>query len=53
MATDEERRQEYREDARQSCQFCRGSGFMTVDSDGAGPAYACPDCDGTGEEDDE
>ena len=48
MATDEERRDEYRRNAMDdsSCEFCHGRGYLTVDSGGAGPAYACPDCDG-------
>jgi hypothetical protein len=35
----------------ETCEYCRGSGHMTVDSGGAGPAYACPDC--SSDEDDE
>ena len=26
------------------CPYCHGEGFLTVESDGGGPAYACPDC---------
>ena len=28
------------------CEFCRGRGYITVETDGGGPAYACPDCEG-------
>ena len=28
----------------QTCRYCKGSGYLTVDSGGAGPAYHCPDC---------
>ena len=35
----------------QTCRYCKGSGYLTVDSGGAGPAYHCPDC--TEYEDDE
>jgi DnaJ-class molecular chaperone len=31
------------------CPECNGRGFQTVELDGGGPAYSCPDCDGTGE----
>jgi len=53
MATDEERRDEWRHDAMDEapCPYCRGRGYQTVDSGGAGPAYHCPDC-GEGETDD-
>ena len=45
MATDEERQQEYREDAQESyCPYCTGKGYRTVENDGSGPRYACPDC---------
>ena len=38
----------------ETCQYCKGRGYLTVDSGGAGPAYACPDCDcSSGEDDDE
>ena len=36
----------------ETCQYCKGRGYLTVDSGGAGPAYACPDCS-SGEDDDE
>lgn len=50
MATDEERRDEWRRDARaERCSECNGRGYLTVEQDGGGPAYHCPDCDGTGE----
>jgi len=26
------------------CKECKGEGYLTVESDGGGPAYACPDC---------
>ena len=29
---------------RDPCPHCRGRGYLTVDSGGAGPAYDCPDC---------
>lgn len=32
-----------------TCEFCRGRGYLTVEADGGGPAYACPDCKGGGE----
>jgi len=55
MATDEERRDEWRREMidERGCPECNGRGYLTVDSGGAGPAYHCPDCDGTGEGDDE
>ena len=49
MATDEERREEYRRNAMdEKCEECNGLGYLTVDSGGGGPAYACPDCEGEG-----
>ena len=50
MATDEERREEYRRNAmdEKGCEECNGLGYLTVDSGGGGPAYACPDCEGEG-----
>jgi hypothetical protein len=34
-----------------TCQFCKGRGYQTSESDGSGPAHACPDCsDGDDEE---
>lgn len=46
MALQEEREQEWRENARADyCPHCHGRGYLTVDSGGAGPAYACPDCE--------
>jgi hypothetical protein len=40
------------EEREETCQYCKGRGYMTVDSGGAGPAYACPDCS-SGEDEDE
>jgi DnaJ-class molecular chaperone len=53
MATDEERRDEWRRDAKaeRGCSECNGRGYLTVELDGGGPAYHCPDCGGTGEGD--
>lgn len=45
----EEDQEQWRQDGlddSQSCPYCRGRGSLTVDSGGAGPAYACPDCEG-------
>jgi DNA-directed RNA polymerase subunit RPC12/RpoP len=55
MATDEEREQEWREEAMDEapCPACKGRGYQTVELDGGGQAYACPDCGSTGEDDDE
>jgi len=52
MATDEERRDEWRRDMmdERSCPYCRGKGYLTTELDGGGPAHHCPDCDGTGTE---
>ena len=30
--------------ADKDCPYCRGEGYITVEADGGGPAYACPDC---------
>tara|TARA_Y100000310_G_scaffold273405_1_gene288856 strand:- start:200 stop:358 length:159 start_codon:yes stop_codon:yes gene_type:complete len=27
-----------------TCKECNGRGYLTVEADGGGPAYACPDC---------
>jgi len=32
-------------DDEEPCEFCRGRGYLTVESDGGGPAYRCPDCE--------
>ena len=32
------------EDNAPVCNECKGRGYLTVESDGGGPAYACPDC---------
>ena len=37
----------------ETCQYCKGRGYLTVDSGGAGPAYACPDCSSGDEEDED
>ena len=37
----------------ETCPYCRGNGYMTVDSDGAGPTYHCPDCTETIDDEDE
>lgn len=54
MALQEEREQEWREEAMDSrpCRYCRGRGYQNVEV-GGGLTYSCPDCDGTGEVDDE
>jgi len=32
------------DDHERPCPYCKGRGYLTVDSGGAGPAYHCPDC---------
>jgi len=41
--------------ADKDCPYCKGRGYITVEADGGGPAYACPDCaeQMEGDEDDE
>jgi tRNA(Ile2) C34 agmatinyltransferase TiaS len=36
-----------------TCPYCKGRGYLTVESDGGGPAYHCPDCGDDEEENDE
>lgn len=37
----------------QPCTHCKGRGYLTVEADGGGPAYHCPDCDEREEDCDE
>ena len=38
-------------DGRRECRWCRGNGSISVD--GGSLAYRCPDCGGSGEEEDD
>jgi len=54
--TDEDYGHDNYDDDDRPCPYCKGRGFQTVESDGGGPAYACPDCsedEGDEEEGDE
>ncbi len=41
------------DDHERPCPYCKGRGYLTVDSGGAGPAYHCPDCTEYEEDDDD
>jgi len=41
---DHDWRLEEAQDNAPTCKECNGRGYQTVETDGGGPAYACPDC---------